>query len=495
MLYLRQSTASQSVVIGPFVDSTDGNTEETGLTIANTDIRLSKNGANIVGKNSGGGTHDELGYYTITLDATDTNTVGRLQLMVHASGALPVYHEFHVVEEAVYDRDYASSATGIIGTSQTGDAFARLGAPAGASIAADIAAIEAQTDDIGAAGAGLTAIPWNSAWDAEVQSEVADALAAAEPLDANVTQWSGSAVATPTNAGVPEVDVTHWMGVAVTDELSTVDDLGVMIETTIATLASQTSFTLTAGSGDDDAYNDRLVMVQDASTATQKCVGSVSDYTGSTKTVTLAADPGVFTIATGDTVRIYAIPAGGGSGLDAAGVRAAVGLASANLDTQLSTIDGNVDSILADTGTDGVVVASIAANAISATAIASNAITAAKIATDAITAAKIATDAVTEIQSGLSTLDAAGVRTAVGLASANLDTQLSTIDTVVDAILVDTGTTLDGALSAVDTVVDAIKAKTDSLTFTVVGQVDSNIQSINDTTITGDGQTGTEFGV
>ena len=34
-----------------------------------------------------------------------------------------------------------------------------IGAPAGASIAADLAAIEAQTDDIGAAGAGLTAIP------------------------------------------------------------------------------------------------------------------------------------------------------------------------------------------------------------------------------------------------------------------------------------------------------------------------------------------------
>lgn len=65
-----------------------------------------------------------------------------------------------------------------MGTAQTGDSFARLGAPAGASIAADIAAIEAQTDDIGAAGAGLTAVPWNAAWDAEVQSEVQDAIEA-----------------------------------------------------------------------------------------------------------------------------------------------------------------------------------------------------------------------------------------------------------------------------------------------------------------------------
>ena len=109
-MYLRQSTASQSVLIGPFVDATDGVTAETGLTIANTDIRLSKNGANIAAKNSGGGTHDELGYYTITLDATDSNTVGRLQLMVNATGALPVYHEFQVLEESVYDGLYASGA-------------------------------------------------------------------------------------------------------------------------------------------------------------------------------------------------------------------------------------------------------------------------------------------------------------------------------------------------------------------------------------------------
>jgi len=41
----------------------------------------------------------------------------------------------------------------------------------------------------------------------------------------------------------------------------------------------------------------------------------------------------------------------------------------------------------------------------------------------------------------------------------------------------------------------AIRAKTDQLTFTVPNQVDANTQSINDTTITGDGQPGTEFGV
>ena len=34
---------------------------------------------------------------------------------------------------------------------------------------------------IGSAGAGLTAVPWNASWDAEVQSEVTDALNAYDP--------------------------------------------------------------------------------------------------------------------------------------------------------------------------------------------------------------------------------------------------------------------------------------------------------------------------
>ncbi len=41
----------------------------------------------------------------------------------------------------------------------------------------------------------------------------------------------------------------------------------------------------------------------------------------------------------------------------------------------------------------------------------------------------------------------------------------------------------------------AIKSKTDNLEFTVPNQVDANTKSINDTTITGDGSVGHEFGV
>lgn len=79
-----------------------------------------------------------------------------------------------------------------------------------------------------------------------------------------------------------------------------------MVDTTIATLSSQTSFTLTAGSDDDDAYNGCTIVIEDVSTSTQKAIGIVDDYTGSTKTVTLLQDPGVFTMATTDKVYILA---------------------------------------------------------------------------------------------------------------------------------------------------------------------------------------------
>lgn len=81
----------------------------------------------------------------------------------------------------------ASGVTLAAGTHnpQTGDSYARLGAPAGASVSADIATVDSNVDailldtaEIGAAGAGLTAVPWNAAWDAEVQSEVNDGLVA-----------------------------------------------------------------------------------------------------------------------------------------------------------------------------------------------------------------------------------------------------------------------------------------------------------------------------
>lgn len=111
---LKQSTASQEISIGPFFDSTDGDTEETALTIANTDVRLKKGSADWAAKNSGGATAEEKGNYRITLDATDTATVGILEINVHVSGALGVWKTCYVLVGAVYDELYGSSAVGYV---------------------------------------------------------------------------------------------------------------------------------------------------------------------------------------------------------------------------------------------------------------------------------------------------------------------------------------------------------------------------------------------
>ena len=102
-LWLKQSIAI-TAKIGPFIDDGDGKTAEVALTLTQADIRLSKNGANIAQKNeANNATTDELGYYDCPLDATDTGTLGVLQLFVHESGALPVFHEYMVVPANVWD--------------------------------------------------------------------------------------------------------------------------------------------------------------------------------------------------------------------------------------------------------------------------------------------------------------------------------------------------------------------------------------------------------
>jgi hypothetical protein len=166
MIYLRQSTASQEIPLGYFLDSANGNDEETGLTINNTDIKLWKIGAtSLANKNSGGGTHISNGIYYAVLDATDTNTVGSLVIFCHVAGALAVKVECCVLDEAVYDVLFGTVAPSTYAgadTAGTTTLLSRVGVPAdlgsGATVAANLTDIEGQTDDIGAAGAGLTAI-------------------------------------------------------------------------------------------------------------------------------------------------------------------------------------------------------------------------------------------------------------------------------------------------------------------------------------------------
>jgi len=112
---LKYNTASQEIPLGHFLDSGDGDAEEDGLTIANTDIKLWKSGATtLANKNSGGATNISNGVYYAVLDATDTNTYGPMVVFVHVSGALAVRLECIVMEADAYDALYAASGTGVI---------------------------------------------------------------------------------------------------------------------------------------------------------------------------------------------------------------------------------------------------------------------------------------------------------------------------------------------------------------------------------------------
>ena len=108
--FLRKATAVD-ILIGPFVDDTDGKTAEAGLTI---DVELSKNGQALANKNDATApVHDAAGdidgYYNCELDTTDTNTVGTLAVVCYSAGALPCRFDFQVLDAVRYDEIYAST--------------------------------------------------------------------------------------------------------------------------------------------------------------------------------------------------------------------------------------------------------------------------------------------------------------------------------------------------------------------------------------------------
>jgi len=113
MPFLKQSTA-QTIRFGPCLDKTDGVTEELTLTLAQADMRLSKDGGAFAQKSAAGNaTHDTDGWYSTSLSATDTNTVGELILNVHQpANMLPIWLRFWVFEEAIYDALFGASAAG-----------------------------------------------------------------------------------------------------------------------------------------------------------------------------------------------------------------------------------------------------------------------------------------------------------------------------------------------------------------------------------------------
>lgn len=120
------------------------------------------------------------------------------------------------------------------------------------------------------------------------------------------------------------------------------------------------------------------------------------------------------------------------------------------LDGKINTIDGIVDDILVDTGTTlDTLIKDIPTNAELASAFTEIKGATWDSGTDTLEAIRNRGDAAWVTATGFSTLDAAGIRTAIGLASANLDTQLGDLPTnaelaaatIARVTLVDTCTT------------------------------------------------------
>ena len=106
--------------------------------------------------------------------ATPTNiTAGTITTVTNltnaaTSGDLTATMKTSVTTAATAATPTAAAVTGAVG-SVTGNV--------GGNVVGSVASVA----NIAPTGTGLTAIPWNAAWDAEVQSEVADALAVYDP--------------------------------------------------------------------------------------------------------------------------------------------------------------------------------------------------------------------------------------------------------------------------------------------------------------------------
>ena len=178
--------------------------------------------------------------------------------------------------------------------------------------------------------------------------------------EVDVTKWLGTAAATPTTAGVPEVDVTFVSGTAQTAndngaDLNALVSANIAVNTTITSVTSQTELVLNGGIPTDDTYNELTVLIIDAGTPTEMSVNTITDYVGATTTIHLKDTP-EFTVATSDIVIILTnnslkattkntrldITANGNAGID-----------WNNIDNPTTAVDlSGTDIQLVDTATD-----------------------------------------------------------------------------------------------------------------------------------------------
>jgi hypothetical protein len=266
---LKQSTATQRVPLGYFVDPADGKTGKTALTIAVTDIKLWKAGStSLVQKNSGGATHMADGVYYAVLDATDTNTVGPLVIFVNQADALPIRVECEVLPAALFDAWQAGTLP--VNVTQFG----------------------------GAAGAFASGKP-------EVNTTNWDGTAVASAnVRADVRQFGGANGIFA--SGRPEVTTSATSNAAIA---AAVDADRALVSATVQAADGQTAFDI-----DQQSFNGTLtpgatVIVYDTSDSGLPNTRRLVSFQGATGALVIDSAPD-FTVEVGDTVKIFAAPPG-----------------------------------------------------------------------------------------------------------------------------------------------------------------------------------------
>lgn len=384
--------STTTVKIGPFVDTAGALV--TGLTINAADVRLSANGGGGAAKNTGGCTHDTnmQGYYTCTFNTVDLATVGLLQVSVAVSGALPVYHEFQVLPGATYGITYASTATGF----PTASSSPQLGILRQGT--AQSATSTTLVMDTGATFADDTAIGMTVLACGSTQG-----YCQSRPVTDNVL--STDTLTVPTWTVTPSGTITYYL-------VGTAPASGGGGGSTAAEIWAYADRQLTAFDEDATAIDINATPVGSVVGSVASVTGAVGSVTGSVGSVagnvtgnvvgsvgsvatngitanSLAADAGteLGTAAWATTTRVLtagtnialakgtgvtgfndptvgaiadqvwdellsghlgagsagaALSAASTGGIDASQIRAALGMASANMDTQLSTINTNV---------------------------------------------------------------------------------------------------------------------------------------------------------
>lgn len=410
MNLLKQST-TVTIRLGPFLDATDAVTEETAL--GSMGVEISKNHGAFAARNSANATaHDAEGWYSCELNTTDTNTLGKLIVKAHAPAThLPVWVEFLVVPANVYDSlvggsdlldvEVAAMAAGVVTAAAIADNAIDAGSIASNAITDAKIATGAITSAKFAAGAIDAAAIADGAIDAGALA--ADAITAAK-LAADVTTELQS-------------------GLATAAALATVDTVVDAIQAKTDNLPS-------------DPADESLVIA-----ATDAIFARIGAPVGASISADIAVVDGVADAIKAKTDNLPSDPA------DASVI-------AGRFDT--------VDASLADLPTNAELAAALAS----------------------------ADDAVLAAIAALNNLSQADVRTAVGLASANLDTQLSAVDDYVDTEIA----ALVTAVAAVNTLATAIKAKTDSLTFSIANRVSANITHVIGSAVQENGDETTNWG-